>query len=331
MIKTILVSGAGGTIGSEIVRQLMTSESLQKIIINDISEFSLFELWHELLSLKHNGLISENIQIYPLLGDISSVLSFKHIGKVDCIYHAAAYKHVGLSMINPHVYYLNNINATKRLIDFAREHSIKIIHISTDKAVEPCNHMGYSKRLCEMLYFSNRNHNLDYKIVRFGNVLNSNGSVIPIFQKQIQNGGPVTVTDKRAMRYFMSISDAVHLVLNSHRTSCEQKILVLDMGPPQSIDSLAKNLIEQSGLRVVKNKLNNTEIVIDYIGLREGEKLIETLSYKNTLPTAVDKIMYSNEVIRVEEEFISTVLDSIDRAEFDILNEINWETCEWLT
>lgn len=330
MYKSVLVTGAAGTIGSEIVRQLLNTENLEKIILNDLSEFSLFELMYDLIKMKENGTLRKDVKLCPLLGDISTIIKNGNLIPVDCIFHAAAYKHVGLSMENPLIYYNNNIYSTLNLIEFAKKYSIKIVHISTDKAVEPCNHMGYSKRICEMLYFTKTNQDLYYKIVRFGNVLNSKGSVIPIFQKQIRQGGPVTVTDPRATRFFMSISDAVHLVLNSCKTKPEQKILILDMGPPHSIDSLAKNLIEQAGLRVVKRKNDESEIEVKYIGLRLGEKLIEKLSYGVTLSSELKNIMYSDEDRQVQDSFIESILKHIAKCDLKFVNNIDWATCKWI-
>ena len=234
-----------------------------------------------------------------------------------------AYKHVNLSMEIPSVYYLNNIKATQAAIDIAKTFSAALVHISTDKAVWPTNHMGYSKRICEFLFFDENNADVNYKIVRFGNVLNSAGSVIPIFQKQIALGGPVTV-DPAATRYFMSISEAVELVLNCYRVSAKFRINILDMGTPQLIDRLAKNLIEQSGQHVATNWDNSEGIEIKYTGLRPGEKLHEELSYADVRPTGIRNINYADEITLVESEFLQYLIRSVLSSKYEVLEAINW-------
>ena len=332
MNKTVLVSGAGGSIGSEIVRQIRSDKTISKLIINDISELSLFTTFNN--AIENLSKFNKDLEVIPVLGDIgldSTIqLINKSFSRINNIYHAAAYKHVGLSMTNPLIYYKNNINATDGVIKIAKETDAQIVHISTDKAVYPCNHMGYSKRICEFLYFRNIDKKLAYKIVRFGNVLNSSGSVIPIFKNQIKTGGPVTVTDPDATRFFMSIAEAVGLVLDCHKTPNQFKINVLDMGPPQLIDRLAKNLIEQAGFSVVTDDLDQDGIKIEYIGLRDGEKLHETLSYLDVNPTGIPNINYAEENTEVCEYFLSKLLEGLWSSKFELLKTVNWSKGEFL-
>lgn len=331
MHRTILLTGAGGSIGRELARQLNSDNSVSNLIINDISEAALFESWQNLVN---NKMFRDNpIKIIPVLGDISSRYILQQIEEqfqsIDIIYHAAAYKHVNMSMQKPMVYYKNNIEATQGVIGLASRMDAKVVHISTDKAVNPCNHMGYSKRLCEFLFFSNTTRKIEYKIVRFGNVLNSAGSVIPIFQEQISHGGPVTVTDAKATRFFMSISEAVGLVRKCYSTSKDYSINILDMGEPQLIDRLARNLIEQAGYVVAEKKFSPNEIEIHYIGLRDGEKLHEQLSYGEILPTNVPEIKCSDEVCSVNEVFLEDLLRSVFEGSLDILELVDWSKGEY--
>jgi FlaA1/EpsC-like NDP-sugar epimerase len=326
MSETVLITGAGGSIGSELARQLSYDESITTLILNDISESALFECWEALkINQLHRNVA---LKLMPILGSISdssikeNILN--NIDTVNIIYHAAAYKHVGLSMFHPQAYYKNNIDSTWSVISIAEHYEAKVVHISTDKAVNPCNHMGYSKRICEFLYFINNNP-IKYKIVRFGNVLNSNGSVIPIFKRQISSGGPVTVTDKKATRFFMSINEAVQLVLKCQNTHADYKINILDMGQPQLIDSLARNLIEQEGFVVTPKKINQNEIEIKYIGLRAGEKLHEELTYGRALPTNISGINYVDEVCEIGASELMYAIEELKAGKFDLLNSIDWE------
>ena len=326
MYQTVLIAGAGGSIGAEILRQIIKKKSSKNIIINDLSEYALFQCMEEVKTFSEY--FESDIRIVPVLGDIGNADVRKVItdnfSYIDAIYHAAAYKHVGLSMTNPLVYYKNNINSTKGVLELAIKFKAAIVHISTDKAIYPTNHMGFSKRLCEFLYFTENSRFIDYKIVRFGNVLNSNGSVIPIFKQQIAHGGPVTVTHPHATRYFMSISEAVTLVLNCQLTNKDFKLNILDMGAPQLIDRLARNLIEQAGQKVAIDNASLNEIVIKYIGLREGEKLHEELSYGPILETNVESIGSANEITHVDSNFLEKILRELDSKRYEILDEVDW-------
>ena len=328
-MKNILVTGAGGSIGSEICMQLNESPGKFTLVINDISELALFEIEQKLKSINENS--SNARMIVPFLGDLSNdnfanILSLNY--SFSCVYHAAAYKHVNLSQVNKLQYFANNLGATKNAFYLASESDGLLVHISTDKAVYPTNAMGQSKRLCEFYLLSEYQKNKDnqIKIVRFGNVLNSNGSVIPIFKKQIEKGGPVTVTDREATRYFMSISDAVRLVLSAKDTRLECLINILDMGQPQLIDRLARSLIEQAGCRPVEKKILKDDIVISYIGLREGEKLHEELSYSELFGSNIQDVYSANENMCPDGGLVDELIGEILNGKEPSISRINWES-----
>lgn len=327
MDQACLITGAGGSIGSEIAKQVVNLNSFSTVYINDISEASLFACLAELQDIVSSGVIET--KVIPLLGDISQfeVLSVlrKHPIDIKIIYHAAAYKHVNMSMSNPLIYFKNNIESTRQIIELANAINAQLIHISTDKAVWPTNNMGRSKRICEFLYGLEKYKNETCKIVRFGNVLNSSGSVIPIFEKQILNGGPVTVTDPLTTRYLMSISEAVSLVLRSSVTTKSAKINILDMGQPVLIDDLARNLILDKGLHVVDKKTMSTEIVIEYIGLRPGEKLHEELSYGCMEETNCIGIMKANEHVVFDDKVIDELIEKIYSEDWAVFDNFDWQ------
>nr|WP_276938004.1 nucleoside-diphosphate sugar epimerase/dehydratase [Helcococcus sueciensis] len=291
--KTVLVTGGGGSIGSELCRQVATN-SPKKLIIFDIYENNAYEIEQE---LKRNY---PNLDFIALIGSVREAKRLDDIFeeyKPDIVYHAAAHKHVPLMEASPNEAIKNNIYGTYNTAYAALRHKVdKFILISTDKAVNPTNVMGATKRACEMIIqmMENVSKNHDDKIlsnfkelnreelrpydnnfvtkfvaVRFGNVLGSNGSVIPIFKQQIAEGGPVTVTHKEIIRYFMTISEAVGLVIEAGFNANGGEIFVLDMGEPVKIDTLARNLIKLSGLKP------DIDIEIKYTGLRPGEKLYE--------------------------------------------------------
>jgi putative epimerase/dehydratase wbiI len=265
----ILITGAGGSIGSELSRQIVMN-SPKKIILLDIYENGVYDLQQE-LKFKFPNL---NIEVL-----IASVRNEKRIRKIvkkyrpDIIFHAAAHKHVPLMEKSPNEAIKNNVFGTYNVAKAAMDYCIgKFILISTDKAVNPTNIMGASKRICEMIIqmFDKRTRKTDFAAVRFGNVLGSNGSVVPLFKKQILEGGPVTVTDPNIIRYFMTIPEAVSLVLQAGGYARGGEIFVLDMGEPVKILDLAKNLIRLAGF-------DEEEIEIKFTGLRPGEKLYEEL------------------------------------------------------
>ena len=283
--KTILITGAAGSIGSEIVRQLFNYEP-KKLILLDIAESPLYDLDNEL------KVLLKKVPYEIVIGDVRNKARmqrvFEHF-KPQVVFHAAAYKHVPLMEDNPAESVLTNIMGTKIVADLALENKAeKFILISTDKAVNPTNVMGATKRFAEM-YVQTLNEQSDTKYIctRFGNVLGSNGSVIPLFKKQIERGGPVTVTHPEITRYFMTIPEACQLVLQAAALGNGGEVFVFDMGKSVKIVDLAKKMIKLSGLELGK------DIQIVYTGLRPGEKLYEELlaDNENTLPTPHEKIM----------------------------------------
>ncbi len=275
--KSVLVTGAGGTIGAELCRQIIKLKP-KRLVLFDVSESSLYQIEQEL-----NGINDTNLEILPIIGSvidkarIESVLRFYQI---ETLYHAAAYKHVPLVEYNQSQGVLNNAIGTMFLAEAAIVAKVKtFVLISTDKAVRPTNTMGATKRVAELVIqaLSNKSNKTSFTMVRFGNVLDSSGSVIPLFRKQIKKGGPVTVTDKNIVRYFMTISEAVELVIQAGALSKGGDLFVLDMGEPVRVNDLAEKMIQLSGLKL-RNTLNpEGDIEIQYIGLRPGEKLYEEL------------------------------------------------------
>ena len=286
--KVILVTGAAGSIGSEIVRQLIAYFP-SKVILVDQAESALFDLEYEL-----SGKVPTNVQLIVNVADVSDT---RRVSKIfnnhipDIIFHAAAYKHVPLMENNPYEAIKTNVIGTRILAELAAELGVeKFVMVSTDKAVNPTNVMGATKRLAEMYTQSmNQLDGVKTKFIatRFGNVLGSNGSVIPLFKKQIERGGPVTVTHPEITRYFMTIPEACELVLEAATMGQGGEVFVFDMGESVKIIDLAKKMITLSGLRVDK------DIEIKYTGLRPGEKLYEELlnNDENTLPTHHPKIL----------------------------------------
>lgn len=267
--KVILVTGGGGSIGSELCRQIATHQPKQLIIL-DIYENSAYDIQQELLS-KH-----ENLDLVVLIASVRNTNRMNAIFDKyhpDIVYHAAAHKHVPLMEESPNEAIKNNVFGTFKTAQAAAQAGAKrFVMISTDKAVNPTNIMGASKRICEMIIQTfNKHYDTEFVAVRFGNVLGSNGSVIPLFRKQIAAGGPVTVTHPDIIRYFMTIPEAVSLVLQAGAYAKGGEIFVLDMGEPVKILDLAKNLIRLSGYKV------DEDIKIEFTGLRPGEKLYEEL------------------------------------------------------
>nr|WP_319398886.1 nucleoside-diphosphate sugar epimerase/dehydratase [uncultured Carboxylicivirga sp.] len=285
--KVILVTGAAGSIGSEIVRQLLRF-SVQKIIMLDIAESALYDLQQELL-LSHSDAPFEVV-----LADITNKKRLVDVFdrfKPDIVFNAAAYKHVPLMETYPYEAIRVNIGGTKNLADLSIQFNVeKFVMISTDKAVNPTNVMGTSKRICE-IYIQALSQLETIKTAfittRFGNVLGSNGSVVPLFKRQIAQGGPITVTHKDITRYFMTIPEACQLVLEAGFMGAGGEIFLFDMGEPVKIVDLASEMIRLSGLKV------DEDVKIVFTGLRPGEKLYEELlaSKENTLPTHHEKIM----------------------------------------
>ena len=319
--KTLLISGAGGSIGSEIARQLLENKP-KTIILFDVSEFNLFKVERECQALKSSKDLST--QIIPILGDIRDKPNLRYLFKkftIDCVYHAAAYKHVPLveDVNNITKACENNIIGTFNLASVAMESNVgSFVMISTDKAVRPSNIMGASKRMAEMTIQSlnTKPSETKFSMVRFGNVINSSGSVIPLFLDQIAKGGPVTVTDKNVTRYFMTIPEASNLVLQAAQMSEGGEVFILDMGEQLKIFDLAKKLIHLSGRNVSSDPGNNGIEIIE-IGLRPGEKMYEELLISGEqLPTANPKIFKSMEDfpnLEVMTSLISDLKESIAR------------------
>ena len=265
--QTVLVTGGGGSIGSELCRQIAAAGP-RKLVIVDIYENNAYDIQQE-LKKKY-----PKLNLIVLIGSVRNTNRMNTIFETylpDIVFHAAAHKHVPLMEDSPNEAIKNNVFGTLKTVQAADRYGVeRFVLISTDKAVNPTNIMGASKRICEMIVQAySRRSQTEFVAVRFGNVLGSNGSVIPLFKKQIQEGGPVTVTHPEIIRYFMTIPEAVSLVLEAGSSAHGGEIFVLDMGEPVKIVDLAKNLIRLSGY------VPNEDIMIEYSGLRPGEKLYE--------------------------------------------------------
>jgi FlaA1/EpsC-like NDP-sugar epimerase len=302
--KVILVTGAAGSIGSGLVKQIGNYEP-KTIILLDQAESALYDLQQELHS-KGNQFLFDIV-----IGDIRNYDRLKRVFefyKPEYVFHAAAYKHVPLMENNPSEAVLTNVKGTKNLVDLAFEYGVhKFVMISTDKAVNPTNVMGASKRVAE-IYAQTKNQlgKTRFVTTRFGNVLGSNGSVIPLFQKQIEQGGPLTITDERITRFFMTIPEACQLVLEAGSMGQGGEIFVFDMGKSVKIIDLAKKMIQLSGLELGK------DIEIKITGLRPGEKLYEELlaSEENTIPTHNPQILIAKTKENSEQQ-LKTIEDLI--------------------
>ena len=293
--KTILVTGGGGSIGSELCRQIAAHHP-KKLIIFDIYENNAYDIQ---LELKRNF---PELDLETLIGSVRNthrINSIMEKYRPDIVYHAAAHKHVPLMEDSPNESIKNNVFGTYKTACAADKYGVKrFILISTDKAVNPTNIMGASKRLCEMVIQTlNNRSETEFVAVRFGNVLGSNGSVIPLFKKQIEAGGPVTVTHPEIIRYFMTIPEAVSLVLQAGAQAKGGEIFVLDMGEPVKIADLAYNMIKLSGF------VPNEDIKIEYTGLRPGEKLYEELLMSEEgLQDTENKLIHIGKPIDFDEE-----------------------------
>lgn len=300
--KTVMITGAAGSIGSELARQIAPFNP-QKLIILDQAESPLYDLDNELKNRFGHNLCE------LVLGDIRNRNRMRYLFKEyrpDIVFHAAAYKHVPIMEGNPTEAIRTNVQGTKALVDLAGEFKVqKFIMVSTDKAVNPTNVMGASKRIAE-IYAQSANQLYDTQFIttRFGNVLGSNGSVIPLFRKQIANGGPVTVTHKDITRFFMTIPEACQLVIEAGNMGKGGEIFIFDMGEPVKVLDLAKKMIALSGLELGK------DIHIKITGLRPGEKLYEELlaNEENTVNTHHPKIM----IAKVREYDFEEVTQKIE-------------------
>ncbi len=306
--KVVLVTGGGGSIGSELCRQIAKSHP-QKLIIFDIYENNAYAIQQELIR-SH-----PELNLVTLIGSVRNtnrIRSVMESHRPDIVFHAAAHKHVPLMEDSPNEAIKNNVIGTYKTAQAAADFEVrKFVLISTDKAVNPTNIMGASKRLCEMVVqmMDRQSPATSFVAVRFGNVLGSNGSVIPLFKQQIAEGGPVTVTDKRVIRYFMTIPEAVSLVLQASFYAKGGEIFVLEMGEPVKIDDMARNLIRLSGLKP------DVDIKIEYTGLRPGEKLYEELLMNEEgLRETENKLIHIGNPIEMDDAWFREKLEQLDLA-----------------
>ena len=310
--KVVLVTGAGGSIGSELCRQILYLKPKQ-LILFEISESSLYQIEQELINSN-----TPNTKISAVIGSVRDLKRmqsiFNHYG-VQTIYHAAAYKHVPLVEYNQSQGVLNNTIGTMLAVEAAIAEKVEtFVLISTDKAVRPSSTMGATKRVAELILqaLAQQPNKTCLTMVRFGNVLDSSGSVIPLFKKQIKKGGPITVTDINMVRYFMTIPEAVQLVIQAGAMGEGGDVFVLDMGEPVKIYDLAVKMIQSSGLQVLDENNPDGDIEIKYTGLRPGEKLYEELLVGNNVTETENKL-----IMRAQEEMIDW--DNLK----PILNELN--------
>ncbi|MEZ5774095.1 MAG: nucleoside-diphosphate sugar epimerase/dehydratase [Hyphomicrobiaceae bacterium] len=284
--KSVLVTGAGGSIGSELTRQILRLQP-KRLVLLELSEAALYQIAQELNEAASHlpvELSEVPVEIVSVLGsvlDAGLVAATIDDHRIDTIFHAAAYKHVPIVELNPVVGIKNNTYGTKVVADAAREAGVeRLVLVSTDKAVRPTNIMGASKRMAELIlqaHAAEPGCRTVMTMVRFGNVLDSSGSVVKLFRRQIRDGGPVTVTHPEMNRYFMSIPEAAELVIQAGAMAKGGEVFVLDMGEPVKIDTLARSMIRLMGLEVKDDKNPNGDIAIEYTGLRHGEKLTEEL------------------------------------------------------
>ena len=302
--KVVLVTGAGGSIGSELCRQILQTGPL-KLLLVELTEFALYAIEQDLRKAMATYDM-QGVELIPLLADVRSAPRMAEIMRTwqpHTVYHAAAYKHVPLVEQNPAEGVRNNVRGTWVTAEQAMSHGVaNFVLISTDKAVRPTNVMGASKRLAEMVLqalgrlVSQQGHSIRFSMVRFGNVLGSSGSVVPLFRQQIQHGGPITLTDARITRYFMTIPEAAQLVIQAGAMAQGGDVFVLDMGESVKIIDLARKMIELSGLTVQDADNPEGDIAIEVTGLRPGEKLYEELLIgDNPMLTQHARIMKAHE------------------------------------
>ncbi|MDB2701271.1 polysaccharide biosynthesis protein, partial [Alphaproteobacteria bacterium] len=324
--KNVLITGAGGSIGSELCRQIIRLKPKKMLLIEN-SEFALFKIYNELINKQIT--LNFKTKLIPIMCDINdkpAILAIMEEYKPFSVFHAAAYKHVHLVEMNNLAGIKNNILGTLNLIKSCIQYDIKnFIFISTDKAVRPTNLMGASKRFAEIILQSlaKNNNNIKISIVRFGNVLGSSGSVIPIFREQIEKGGPVTVSHRNVKRYFMTIPEATELVIQA--SSISQKngnIFYLEMGVPIKIYDLARKMINLSGYQIFSKKENNDKsIKIAFTGLKPGEKMYEELVIDGKSEITENPRIYSVEEHFVEwkslKKIISLIENNIEKSNID--------------
>lgn len=305
--KIIMITGGGGSIGSELCRQI-AKYNPKKLIIVDIYENNAYDIQQELIFL-YKKTIDVVVEIASVRDyDKMEILFAKH--KPSLVYHAAAHKHVPLMENNPDEAIKNNVFGTYNLVNLANKYEVdKFILISSDKAVHPANVMGATKRMCEMIIQSMKGKSkTKFLAVRFGNVLGSNGSVIPLFKKQIELGGPVRVTSRDIIRYFMTIPEAVSLVMMAGVKGENGSVYVLDMGAPVKIDDLARKMIILAGF------VPDKDIKIEYTGLRPGEKMYEELLFERESFQKIDDKIFIESLSNVTEEFVKQKLTILTAA-----------------
>ncbi|MDO4814381.1 MAG: nucleoside-diphosphate sugar epimerase/dehydratase [Gemella sp.] len=332
--KVVLITGAGGSIGSQIAREVFEFKP-KYLVLTDVNENALYMLERDFDFKKSGNSKFEDVEYISEIVSIREKETLKQVFakyKPDVVFHAAAHKHVPLMERRPQEAVKNNVFGTKNVMEVAIDSKVeRFIMISTDKAVNPTNAMGASKRLTEIILQAKADkYETKFAAVRFGNVLGSNGSVIPIFKEQIRKGGPITITHRNIIRYFMTIPEAAQLVLQAGYYASEGEIFLLDMGEPVKIIDLATNLIKLSGLEPY------TDIDIKEIGLRPGEKMFEELSldYENSEKTQ-NQMIFKNTILEIDEEELNRKLEKLEKLLntgsneevraylFEIINEYN--------
>lgn len=315
--KCVMVTGAGGSIGSELCRQILRLKP-RRLILLEISEFALYSIEQELCALQKEN--RSNVEIVPFLGSVLDEAKCKSVLKafeVETIYHAAAYKHVPLVERNPIEGIRNNVFGTLSIARAAAEACVPtFVLISTDKAVRPTNVMGSSKRLAELILqaFARRENKTRFCMVRFGNVLGSSGSVVPLFRRQIKAGGPITVTHPEITRYFMTIPEAAQLVLQAGAMGEGGEVFVLDMGEPVKILDLAKRMVHLSGLEIRSDTTPEGTIEIQHVGLRPGEKLYEELLIGDDVEGTQHPLIMRAQEAELSWDAMQRLLDDLGRA-----------------
>lgn len=316
--KTVLITGAGGSIGSELCRQIVHLEP-EKLLLFGRGENSIYQIERE---LKDSG-----VEVVGIIGDIQNKARLESIFteySPEIVYHAAASKHVPLMENNPTEAVLNNIIGTKNLVDMAHKYGVhSFVMISTDKAVRPSSVMGASKRIAELLVQSmNKTSNTRFSIVRFGNVLGSRGSVVPLFQEQIDTGGPITITDKEMTRFFMTIPEASKLVIQAGAYANGGELFILDMGDPVKIYDLAVKMIEFSG---------RYDVEIVEVGIRPGEKIHEELLSQHEVASdkVLPKTFVSTSKPRNKEEVLSIIASLFGLDNLDLKRAIVYEANQY--
>lgn len=324
--KVVMVTGAGGSIGSELCRQIIELQPTLLLLV-EFSEFNLYAIDQELEKKRASHSVPGSFQIIPILASVQDehrMAAVFEAWKPNTVYHAAAYKHVPLVEHNPAAGVRNNVFGTLTVARLARDHGTQdFVLISTDKAVRPTNVMGTSKRLAELVLqaMASESDNTRFSMVRFGNVLGSSGSVVPLFRQQIKAGGPLTITHKDITRYFMTIPEAAQLVIQAGAMASGGEVFLLDMGEPVKIIDLAQRMIELSGLSIRDEARPDGDIEIRVVGLRPGEKLYEELLIgENPSSTSHPRIMKGNEHFipwRDLEESLNRLDEAITNGDVD--------------